>query len=170
MRVINKENEMRVLYLSIYLYVGALFCSSIQAALELQPEVTNRASIFKSCFRVDSEEDALCAEGNVASFIRQNKTEILALKKMGALEDERLKDLDFSKVTEILIKIWSSETRITAWFTRMPEIAKADLTSLVDQVWADSYTIHSDEVGSVDKLKQMLILLTAVVRLSQKVL
>lgn len=161
---------MRMFILSICLGTEALFCSGVEAAVALQAEVTNNDSVLRSCLRVDSEEAALCAEGNVASFIRQNKTELLELKRMGALEDERPKDLDYSKVKEILIKIWSSDTNIAAYFKKMPKISRADLTNFVDQVWIDSYMIHSDEVGSLDKLKQMLVFLSAVVNLSQKVL
>ncbi len=161
---------MRAFILIMPIYLGTLVYFNVHAAMGAHQDVTNRGSMFKSCLRADSEEDALCAEGNVASFIRQNKQEILTLKRMGALEDERPKELDYSKVKEILIKIWGSETNVAAWFTRMPQIAKTDLTKLVEQVWSDPYTIHSDEVGSLDKLKQMLILLNAVVRLSQEVL
>ena len=165
-----KENEMRVFILSMYIYVGALGCSNVQAALGVHHEAASRDSIFRSCLRVDSEEAALCAEGNVASFIRHNKKEILTLKKMGALEDDKPNDLDSLKVTEILIKIWSSETNVAAYFKKMPKTSKDDLKNFEDQVWSDSYTIHSDEVGSADKLKQMLNLLSDLIDLSQRVL
>lgn len=161
---------MRIFILSICLGAEALFCSDVHAAVALQPEVTDGGMILRSCLRVDSEEAALCAEGNVASFIHQNKTELLELKSMSALEDERPKGLNYSRVKEILIKIWSSDTRIAVAFTKIPETAKADFVNFVNQVWTDSYMIHSNEVGSLDKLKQMLVLLSAVVNLSQKVL
>lgn len=161
---------MRMFILSICLGAEALFCSEVQAAVALQAEVTNNDSILRSCLRVDSEEAALCAEGNVASFIRQNKTELLELKSMRALEDERPKGLDYSRVKEILIKIWNSETNIAAYFKKMPTTSNHDLKNFEDQVWSDSYTIHSDEVGSVHKLKQMLILLSDLIDLTQRIL
>lgn len=162
---------MKVVFISSCLCFTVFLCSNLEAAEELQPEVTtNRGLIIKSCLRVDTEESALCAERNVASFFRHNQSEILKLKKMGALDDERPKDLDYSKVKELLIKIWKSETTVAAWFSRMPQITKSDFKNYVDQVWTDSYKLQSNEVGSLDKLKQMLILLNAVVKLSQAVL
>lgn len=130
----------------------------------------NASSIIRSCLRVDSEEDAFYAEGNIASFFHRNKENIATLKKMGAFKEEKDKDLDYLKVKEILIKIWSSETNIAAYFKKMPTTSNHDLKNFEDQVWSDSYTIHSDEVGSVHKLKQMLILLSDLIDLTQRIL
>lgn len=157
---------MRIFILTMNIYVGALVCSNVHAAVGVHHEVTNSDSISKTCLRVNSEEDALYAEGNIASFMHQNKTELLELKRMGALEDERPNDLDYLKVKEILIKIWSSETTIAAYFKKMPKTSQDDLTNFVDQVWSDSYTIHSEEVKSVEQLKNMLNLLSALIDIS----
>lgn len=130
----------------------------------------NASSTIRSCLRVDSEEDAFYAEGNIASFFYRNKDNIATLKKMGALDKNIPRDLEYLKVKEILLKIWSSETMIAACFKTMTEKSTADLINFQDQVWQDSYQLHSEELNSVGQLKQMLNLLSALIDISLKVL
>lgn len=165
-----KENEMKALILLFYIYVGTLVCSNVHAALEEHHEAIKSHSLCKTCLRVESDEDALYAEGNIASFFCRNKDNIATLKKMGALEENRPPDLDYSRVKELLVKIWNSETRIAACFTHMPEKSTNDLISFQDRVWEDSYELHSGELTSVGQLKQMLNLLSALIDISHKVL
>ncbi len=163
-------SEMRAFILTMHIYVGVLVCSNVHAAVEIHHDVTNSDSLSKTCLHVDSEEDAKFAERNVASFFYRNKEAILALKKMGALEDGKPKDLDYSKVKEILLKIWSSETTIAVCFKTMTKKSTADFINFQDQVWQDSYQPHSEEVKSVAQLRNMLNLLSALIDISHIVL
>lgn len=164
-----KEDEMRAFILSAYFYVGILTCSNVQAALAAHHEATSCDSLSKTCLRVDSEEDAKFAERNIASFFHRNKETILALKKMGALDENSPLDLDYSKVKELLLKVWSSETTIAVCFKTMPKRSTADLINLQDQVWLDSYQLHSEEVKNIGQLRNMLNLLSALIDISHKV-
>lgn len=144
--------------------------SNNDLALKDHLEKTNASLVTKSCLRVDSEEDALCAEGNIASFFYHNKNNIVELKRLGALAEKTPHDLDYKQVKVLLIQIWNSETNIAAYFKTIPQKSTSDLINFQNQVWNDSYQLHSKELKSVEQLKQILNLLSALIDISHKVL
>ena len=77
---------MREFILNINIYIGVLVCSNVQAGLVVYHEVKSRESISRTCLRVEFDDEAKCAEGNIASFFNRNREAISALKNMDALE------------------------------------------------------------------------------------
>lgn len=151
-------------HLSVFLFLslGSLHAT----ALAIERQIEARDPYFKSCLCVETEADALCAEGNVASFINNNRGAILQLKNLGVLEEQKPQKFNTSTVKNLLLSIWKSDTRIAVLFSQKPNTAIADLNDFQQQVWDQAYRLHSEEIKSLSQLKQMLNYISALVRLS----
>ena len=153
------RNTLLPIMLSIMVSFSFLGAAAVTSSLVVDD------GAYKTCLYIADENDQIFAERNLADFIYSNKQQLQKLDEL-VYPAKNTNPIDKGAVKKILLEILNSETNIAVQFCKRPEEFIQDLNRYTSIVWQEGYRSKGEDITSEDEIKNMLITLHQIVKLT----